>query len=62
LNAFGCRREPLPRRRIIDWFNHRRLHGEISTDNTYTTPAEFESLFYRRNQAVYGTVTHCTQK
>jgi len=23
----------------IDWFNHRRLHGEITNDNTYVTPA-----------------------
>ena len=32
----------------IDWFNHRRLHGDITTDNTYTTPAEFEALYYRQ--------------
>ena len=25
----------------IDWFNHRRLHGEITEDNSYVTPAEF---------------------
>jgi putative transposase len=24
----------------IDWFNHRRLHGEITEDNSYVTPAE----------------------
>jgi putative transposase len=35
----------------IDWFNHRRLHGEITDDNTYTTPAEFEQLYYRHTQA-----------
>jgi putative transposase len=35
----------------IDWFNHRRLHGEITDDNTYTTPAEFEALYYRQTQA-----------
>jgi putative transposase len=23
----------------IDWFNHRRLHGEITDDNHYTTPS-----------------------
>ena len=27
----------------IDWFNHRRLHGEITDDNSYVTPAEFEA-------------------
>jgi putative transposase len=35
----------------IDWFNHRRLHGEITNDNTYITPAEFEALYYRQTQA-----------
>ena len=35
----------------IDWFNHRRLHGEITEDNSYTTPAEFEDLYYRQTQA-----------
>jgi hypothetical protein len=33
----------------IDWFNHRRLHGEITTDATYTTPAEHERKFLRSN-------------
>jgi putative transposase len=32
----------------IDWFNHRRLHGEITDDNTYVTPTEFEALYYRQ--------------
>ena len=32
----------------IDWFNHRRLHGQITDDNTYTTPAEFEAIYYRQ--------------
>jgi putative transposase len=41
----------------IDWFNPRRLHGEITTDNSYTTPAEFEALYYRQTQAVPGTAT-----
>ena len=35
----------------IDWFNHRRLHGEITDDNSYVTPAEFEALYYRQTQA-----------
>jgi putative transposase len=34
----------------VDWFNHRRLHGEITNDNSYTTPAEFESRYYRQNR------------
>lgn len=33
----------------IDWFNHRRLHGEITDDNSYVTPAEAEALYYRHN-------------
>ena len=28
----------------VDWFNHRRLHGEITNDATYTTPADAEAL------------------
>ena len=35
----------------VDWFNHRRLHGEITDDNSYTTPAEFEAIYYRQTQA-----------
>jgi putative transposase len=41
----------------IDWFNHRRLHGEITADNTYTTPAEVEAAYYRHNQAAPEAVT-----
>lgn len=32
----------------IDWFNHRRLHGEITADNSYVTPAEHEAAHYRQ--------------
>jgi putative transposase len=32
----------------VDWFNHRRLHGEIA-EHGYTTPAEFEAAYYRQN-------------
>jgi len=31
----------------IDWFNHRRLHGEIGL----VPPAEFEDTYYRHNPA-----------
>lgn len=27
----------------VDWFNHRRLHGEITPGPGYTTPAAFEA-------------------
>jgi hypothetical protein len=42
----------------IDWFNHRRLHGEITDNNTYLTPAEFEALYYRQDQAAAEATTH----
>ena len=38
----------------IDWFNHRRLHGEITEDNSYVTPAEFEATYYRQIQPARG--------
>ena len=41
----------------IDWFNHRRLHGEITDDTTYVTPAEREAANYRETEAVSGAVT-----
>jgi len=41
----------------IDWFNHRRLHGEITEDNSYVTPAEFEAIYYRQNQPALEAVT-----
>ena len=31
----------------IDWFNHRRLHGEIGL----IPPAEHEDTYYRQNSA-----------
>jgi putative transposase len=41
----------------VDWFNHRRLHGEITDDNTYTTPAEHEAGNYRQNPTALEAVT-----
>ena len=41
----------------IDWFNHRRLHGEITDDNSYVTPAEFEATYYRQTQPAAEAVT-----
>ena len=32
----------------VDWFNHRRLHGEINRGPGYTTPAAFEAAYYRQ--------------
>jgi putative transposase len=41
----------------VDWFNHQRLHGEITTDAGYTTPAEFEAAHYRHSQPALAAVT-----
>jgi putative transposase len=41
----------------IDWFNHRRLHGEITADATYTAPAEHEAAYYRQTTTAIETVT-----
>ena len=32
----------------LDWFNYRRLHGEFTYDNSYVTPVEFGSTYYRQ--------------
>ncbi len=41
----------------IDWFSHRRLHGEITEDNSYVTPAEFEATYYRQMQPATEAAT-----
>ena len=41
----------------IDWFDHRRLHGEITQDNGYVTPAEFEAAYYRQAGPALEAVT-----
>jgi len=33
----------------VDWFNNRRLHGEIEPGPGYTTPAAFETGYYCQN-------------
>jgi putative transposase len=30
----------------VDWFNNRRLHGEITDGPGFTTPAAFEAAHY----------------
>ena len=32
----------------VDWFNDRRLRGEITDGPGYTTPAAFEAAYYRQ--------------
>jgi putative transposase len=34
----------------VDWFNHRRLHGTITDDAGYTTPAAHEADYYRQTR------------
>jgi putative transposase len=41
----------------IDWFNHRRLHSEITDDNTYVTPAEYEASYHRQATPADEAVT-----
>jgi putative transposase len=41
----------------VDWFNHRRLHGEITSDANYTTPDEFEATYYRQDHPAPEPVT-----
>jgi putative transposase len=41
----------------VDWFNHRRLHGEITDDASYTTPVEAEADYYRQTTAAPEAVT-----
>ncbi len=40
----------------VDWFNRQRLHGEITADASYLTPAEHEANFYDQPAATTGTV------
>lgn len=41
----------------IDWFNQRRLHGEITDDSSYVTPAEFEAAYYWQTAPAIEAVT-----
>jgi putative transposase len=41
----------------VDWFNYRRLHGQITNDATYTTPTEAEADDYRQTTTTREAVT-----
>ena len=41
----------------VDWFNHQRLHGEITNDTSYTTPADFEANYYSQKPTALEAVT-----
>jgi putative transposase len=45
----------------VDWFNNRRLHGEITDGPGYTTPANFEADSYRQNVTANTAVTQNNQ-
>jgi putative transposase len=41
----------------LDWFNHRRLHGTITADAGFTTPARHEADYYRQQNPALEPVT-----
>ncbi len=41
----------------VDWFNHRRLHGQIEPGPGYTTPAAFETAHYSQPVPANPAVT-----
>ena len=41
----------------VDWFNHKRLHGTITTGSDYTTPATNEAAYYRQTIPATEPVT-----
>lgn len=41
----------------VEWFNHRRLHGEITPDPGFATPAETEADYYRHNTQALEAMT-----
>jgi putative transposase len=41
----------------VDWFNNHRLHGEITGDASYTTPAQPEAAYYRQTTTAIDAVT-----
>lgn len=45
----------------VDWFNHRRLHGEIEPGPGFTTPAAFEAAHYRQQDSADPAETQTTE-
>jgi putative transposase len=41
----------------VDWFNNRRLHGQITPGPGYTTSAAFEGAHYRQTTPALGAGT-----
>ena len=45
----------------VDWFNHRRLHGEIEPGPGYSTPTKFEATYYRQQHSANQAETQTNQ-
>src|ERR671918_774900 len=45
----------------VDWFNDRRLRGEITDGPGYTTPAAFEAAYYRQTTPAPAAGTQQTE-
>jgi putative transposase len=45
----------------VDWFNNRRLHGEIEPGPSFTTPAAFEAAYYRQQHSAEQAETQTTE-
>ena len=45
----------------VDWFNHRRLHGEIEPGPGFTTPAAFEADHYSQTISAEQAKTQTTE-
>ena len=41
----------------VEWFNHRRLHGELTADASYSTPAEADADYYRQATTATKAIT-----
>lgn len=45
----------------VDWYNHRRLHGQLTRTPRHTTPAAHENAHYSRNDTADQADTHNKQ-
>ena len=45
----------------VDWFNHRRRHGEITDSPRYTTPAAHETNHYNQQLSGHQAETQTTE-
>jgi putative transposase len=45
----------------VDWFNHRRLHGEIEPGPGFITPVAYEAAYYRQTVPATDAGTQTTE-